>query len=349
MENKENKRVDYERVIEEIWKRKKIFFITLPLALILSSLYIICIPRTYTSSTEFALEIETKGNSAGALGTIASTFGLDLSNLESSDAITPLLYPNLMTDNGFVYTLFDVKITSIDKVIQTDYYNYLKKYQKAPWWTIIWIKIKYAFAKKKEEKNSFQKNPYQLSKKDYDILNAIRDNTSIKVDKKTGAITISVTAQDPLVCKTITDSTREHLQNFITSYRTKKARKDVEYYKKLTAEAKQAYEQQRMAYGSYADANMEAMLETVRTKKEDLENEMQLRYNTYSIFNSQLQAAIAKVQERTPAFTVIKGAEVPIKPTAPKRMIFVLFMTLLTFIGTSIYVLRDIILPLNNK
>ena len=52
-----------------------------------------------------------------------------------------------------------------------------------------------------------------------------------------------------------------------------------------------------------------------------------------------MQAAKAKVQERTPAFTVIKGANVPIKPSGPKRMIFVAFILLLTFAGTSIYIL----------
>jgi uncharacterized protein involved in exopolysaccharide biosynthesis len=57
--------------------------------------------------------------------------------------------------------------------------------------------------------------------------------------------------------------------------------------------------------------------------------------------NTQLQAAIAKIQERTPAFTVIKGAEVPIKPSGPKRMIFVLGMLFLTFLATVIYILKD--------
>ena len=65
---------------------------------------------------------------------------------------------------------------------------------------------------------------------------------------------------------------------------------------------------------------------------------MQLKYNTYTALNNQLQAAKAKVQERTPAFTVIKGADVPVKPSKPKRVIFVLAMTFLAFIGTGLYI-----------
>ena len=53
--------------------------------------------------------------------------------------------------------------------------------------------------------------------------------------------------------------------------------------------------------------------------------------------------ARAKIQERTPAFILVKGASMPIKPEKPKRMLFVLGMTLLAFLGTSAYVLKDIL------
>ena len=69
---------------------------------------------------------------------------------------------------------------------------------------------------------------------------------------------------------------------------------------------------------------------------------MQLKFNTYSTLNTQLQAAKAKIQEKTPAFTLIQGASVPIKASEPKRMFFVLGMTIFAFVLISIYVLKDI-------
>ena len=66
---------------------------------------------------------------------------------------------------------------------------------------------------------------------------------------------------------------------------------------------------------------------------------MQLKYNNYTAMVTQYQAAKAKVQERTPAFTMIKGSSVPIKPSGPKRMIFVLIMLILSFFGTAGYIL----------
>jgi uncharacterized protein involved in exopolysaccharide biosynthesis len=96
-------------------------------------------------------------------------------------------------------------------------------------------------------------------------------------------------------------------------------------------------------YGGTADANTRVALRSVELRLEDMENDMQLKFNTYTTLNNQLQAAKAKVQERTPAFTVIKGAAVPVKPAGPKRMIFVAVMTIIAFICTSLYVLKNIV------
>lgn len=345
MEEKEiqNTSIDYRRVLEEILKRKKLFFKTLPIAFILSCIYIFSIPRYYDTETTLAPETESP-LSGGTIGSIASTFGIDLGEMQTSDAITPLLYPDLMEDNGFVTNMFGIQIKTKDGEINTTYHDYLKKHQKYAWWTkaIGWIKSLFP---KKQEATIIEFNPYNLSKQEDDIVKKISENVKFKTDKKTGVITITVRDQDPLVCKTIADSTKSRLQAFITDYRTSKARTDYEYYLQLTNQAKQDYEKSRQLYAGYSDANTKIALRSVELKAEAMENDMQLKFNTYSTIQTQLQAAKAKVQERTPAFTTIKGAAVPIKPAGPKRMIFVLVMLILTFIGTCTYILYDIVRP----
>ncbi|MBQ1656986.1 MAG: hypothetical protein II058_00645, partial [Rhodocyclaceae bacterium] len=115
-----------------------------------------------------------------------------------------------------------------------------------------------------------------------------------------------------------------------------------EYYKKLAAEAKREYEKVRQQYAYMADASTNVSLRSVEMKMEDVENDMQLKYNAYTTINAQLQAAKAKVQERTPVFTVLKGASVPTKPAGPKRMIFVVAMLFLAFVGTVGYLCVEI-------
>ena len=338
-ENKNNPNIiDLRVVVKTIWNHKRLLYKTLPTAFLLSCIYIFSIPRYYTSEVKLAPEMES-ALGGGALGSIAASFGFDLSEMQTSDAITPLLYPDLMEDNAFVTSMFNINVKDQDGKINTTYHDYLKSFQKKIWWNypIAWIKkLLPKTPDKGGDKSKF--NPYYLSKNEDGIAERIRDNAKISIDKKTGVITINTKAQDPLICKTLADSIQDRLQKFIIEYRTNKARTDYEYYKGLTADAKHEYEKTRQMYGDMADASRNPSLKSIELKLEDMENDMQLKYNTYTTLSTQLQASKAKVQERTPAFTVIKGASVPVKPAGPKRMLFVAAMLILTFIGTSFYI-----------
>ena len=59
---------------------------------------------------------------------------------------------------------------------------------------------------------------------------------------------------------------------------------------------------------------------------------MQLKYNIYTNVVEQLQLAKAKVQERTPAFTVIQSATVPIKHSSRPKIVTLLIWLILGFL-----------------
>ena len=346
MEEKKNKDIiDLRELWKKVKERKRLFLITLPVTFVLACLYIICFPRYYDTDVKLAPELENP-MSGGTLGSLAASFGFDLSNMESTDAISPMLYPDLMEDNGFVSKFFDFKVVSADGAINTNYHEYLQKMQKRPWWDDVFDWVKTLLPKKEEEVvtgagGDGQYNPYILSRRENSLIKRIQDNVQFSMDKKTGVITINVRDQDKLICKTVADSVCSLLQQFITDYRTNKARNDLKYYTKLASDAKHDYERARQLYGSYSDRNMDVVLESYRAKQEDLENDMQLKFNTYTAMQTQLQQAKAKVQERTPAFTLLKGASVPIRPTGPKRMIFVIGMVFLAFFATIAWILKD--------
>ena len=97
------------------------------------------------------------------------------------------------------------------------------------------------------------------------------------------------------------------------------------------AESQAAYEKVRRQYASFADANNDVIMESVKSKMEDMENDMQLKYNQYTAYNTQYQASIAKLRENTPVFTVLQGASVPVKPAGPKRMLSILGILTFSF------------------
>ena len=162
------------------------------------------------------------------------------------------------------------------------------------------------------------------------------------VDKKTDIITIDVTLQDPEIATTVANEVKTRLQKYITEYRTNKAQHDLQYAQQIMEETGRKYRQSQRQYALYSDANQDVVLSTYRQEEDRLENEMQLAFNAYSQATTQVQLAQAKLQERTPAFTTIQPATVPLKPNGPKRMITVILMSILSFfMAVSWILLKD--------
>lgn len=346
MENKEEhlKQIDVLAIAKEMKKHKKQYLIALPVTFVLSCLLILCVPRYYTSTAKLAPEISSFSSSS--LGDIASSFGFDLGgSAANGDAIFPELYPELIESNDFMVGMFDVKVKSKDGSINTTYYDYLATKRQTPWWSKAYNSVKQLFATPDStpvSKNG-KANPFQLTRRQDQIARLMSKNIKCNIDKKNYVISITVEDQDPLICATLADTVQTKLQDFITAYRTKKAKKDLEYYKKLSSDAKSKYERIRQQYGSYSDANQDVVLESYRLKANDMENEMQLLYNTYTSLQAQVQQAQAKLLMQTPAFTTLQSASVPLKPAGPKRMLFVLGMTFLAFIVVTVYSIRKMI------
>jgi capsular polysaccharide biosynthesis protein len=225
--------------------------------------------------------------------------------------------------------------------VKCNYYTYLRDYQKAPWWEFIWGTIReWISPTPKDEYNGKDKiSVFELTKLQDDLFKQAQGNIKCTFDKKTEIVSITVYDQDPLVCAIMADSTCKKLQDFIVAYRTSKARIDYEYYKKLCEESKAEYENALNRYASSADAHTKTVMAIYQAKVESLENEMQAKYNIYNSINTQLQTARAKLQEATPAFTIIESASVPIKPAGPKRMIISIGMMILSFFVLSGYLL----------
>ena len=153
---------------------------------------------------------------------------------------------------------------------------------------------------------------------------------SVSVDKKTGVTTLSVTMQDPLISASLTDTVMRCLQNYITDYRTNKARHDLAFTEKLYKEAKDNYTAAQSKYASFVDANQNIILLSYRAEQERLQNDMNLAYQVYSQVANQLQVARAKGQEEKPVFAVVEPAVVPQQPSGTSRKMYVIIFVFLS-------------------
>jgi len=337
-EKKDIKPIDFTSIVKKLWPHRKKYYYVLPITLIATYLIIICIPRYYKCTVRLAPEISGV-NVSGSLSSLASSFGLgsSLAKMNSQDAISSEIYPDVIQSKNFIAELMTVNIQTQDGETKCSYYQYLRDKQKDAWWNIVMDTIKGWFkSSQKDDYTGAEKlDVFGLTKKQSDIFKSAQGKLDCTIDKKTEIVSIEVKDQDPLVCATMADSTCQKLQQFITDYRTNKARIDYEYYQKLCKESEEKYNKVMHRYASFSDSYHKPVLASYSTKETTLENEMQSSYTLYQGIKAQMQAAQAKLQEATPAFTVIESASVPTKPAGPKRMIISILMMVLSFFVLS--------------
>lgn len=305
------------------------------------------IPKTYKSTVVLAPE-ESGTGFMGSISSLASLVGMDMKLGKTGDAIYPEIYPDVMGSTDFLVGLFSVPVTTKDKSYSADYATYLEKKTKSPWWdypkTLLFQAIKkikggggapYTPGKKID--------PFQLSKDQYDLMLGISGNISCSVDKKTNVITITVTDQDPYIAACMADTVTSRLQRLITDYRTKKSREDVEYLKGIQAESLVKYKKAQGNYSAYVESHRNSSLESINQMQEKLMSDMDMAQNIYTTVSEQLELAKAKVQEKTPAFTTIQSASVPVKHSnTPKIVILALFVFLAIAIRGAVLIYKNI-------
>ena len=339
---RQTRRLPIGAMMRSLWQHRRLYYRVLPLTFAVAAVLTLSLPDYYQCTVMLAPELSGGAKGSGGLASLASNFGISLGGSGGqADALMPTLYPDLMNSVSFRTSLFPVKVQcpTDDNGVrrETTYYDYLENEQRKPWWSaaVGWTVKAAASLFKDDEAEEKTVNPFRLTRDQFAVMETMAKKVVCDVDAKTLVITINVTDQDALICATMADSVQQHLQAFITDYRTRKARVDVEHYTKLFAEARQDYEQALARSARYADANQHTILQRVQSEATKLQNEVSLQYQAYSQIAAQLKLAEAKVQEDTPAFTVLQPATVPVKKAGPKRPVICLALLFLAFLATS--------------
>ena len=302
--------------------------------------------RKYTAEVVAAPESSGSSLSNSGLGSLASMMGINMGLGESSDAIYPLLYPEIVSSLPFLTSLFDVRVEDIDGNVDATYYTYLKHYRKETW--LDYVKkipgkavgsIKGLFGSSQEDEEVQEFNPYMLSKNQMTMVKELNSNIGIFVDKKTNVLSLSFTDRDPRVAAIMVDTIMWRLQHEITEYRTKKANDDCAYIESMYLESKDSLEVAQERYADFVSRNRNIINEYVIVEKERLEAEKNLKTSLHTQWAQQLLLARAKVQEKTPVFVTLKPAVIPAIPSSMGRSLMLLLFTFVGGIIAVMYVL----------
>jgi uncharacterized protein involved in exopolysaccharide biosynthesis len=320
--------IDLLELARKVWSARKFILKVCGYAALAGLIVGFSIPRSYTTNVMLAPE---SSNRMGGASGLAAMVGININQNAGEDALSPQIYPDIISSTPFLLELFDVRVQDSRGRVDTTLYTYLDEYQRAPWWSaVISAPFKLLgwgiglFTSKDDEQGDGTVDPFFLTRDQMNIAKVLAQSIAVGVDKKTGIISLGVTMQDPLISATVTDTVMTKLQNYITDYRTRKARNDLAYSEKLYNEAKAEYTKAQTNYANFVDANKNIVLLSFRAEQERLQNEVNLSYGIYSQVAQQVQMAKAKVQEITPVYTVVQPAMVPLSPSAPRKMMILI-------------------------
>lgn len=339
-EDDDELQIDWMGILRQVLAIRKKLYIAAAVGVVLGILIALGTPKQYTVSITLSPEMGSGKSGSGLASMVASFQGGSIGS-DSPDALNATLAPDIVASTPFLLELFDARVVSQDKQIDTTFTAYLDE-QKSSWLGYV-LKVpgmaigcvKSLFTDKEEKTATIQEGAIELNEEDAKKLEGLRKQISADVDKKTAITTLSVTLQDPKVTATIADSVVSKLQQYITAYRTSKAKEDCQYLEKLYKERQQEYYDAQQRYARYVDANSNVVFQSTMAERERLQNDMNLAYQVYSQVAQQLQVARAKVQEEKPVFAVVEPAVVPLDPSGISRKVIVLGIIFLTVAFTG--------------
>lgn len=315
--------IDFGAFFKILWKEKIILLIITMLAVVLGLFYAFSLREEYLSSGKILPEYQSKsGGGLGQFAGLASLAGIDVGNAVSggADAIRPDLYPDVLKSTPFFLDLFKLKVKTKNKeeISFSQFYD------------------KYVLDGKINQENTQIKFPksdqyivvsYQMERN----LQNLRERISAVIDKKTGIITVTVKLPDPVVATLVTSYSMNYLTDYITTYRTEKAKRDLNFLAARLDAAKGKYYSNQAKKAQYSD---QYQLSMMKLQSADLQRErIDAEYKTSSTFyNSLLQKyeeAKLKIQQETPVIKVLEPPVVPNKKSEPKKAMILIFSAFL--------------------
>ncbi|MBD2699630.1 lipopolysaccharide biosynthesis protein [Spirosoma sp. BT702] len=318
------------------------------IGLVIGIVYAFSKQNVYTSQTTVLPEIQTKAGNLGNLSSLAGLAGIDIGSGASAgtDAIRPDVYPDVLQSVPFALHLLKQPVYSKLFGKETSLEQFINEVNKPSWLGSLFNsedpgKAEAALPVTKSK-------PLVITKKQENLVLVVHESVAGTYDKKTGKIQVTTTWTDPIVAATVAKLSLDYLTEYISGYRTEKARSQVLFLESRLSEAKSRYQLAEYALSKFRDQNRSLYLNTAKIEEQRLQADYILAQGVFGDLSKQLEQAKIKVAEDAPVFKLLEPARVPLKKSGPKRSVLILvfgfvglFLSILYYGGRQVIVYLD--------
>ncbi len=268
--------------------KKWFYWIGLPIVFVALVASTFLLEKTYQSSFVVARESE-QAVEHNRVMTLNHPENYDLGFIRTDNMLEANTYSAIIGSDKFLQGLLDMHVRTLDGSWEGSYEDYCLK-----------------DSQQKEEQETIVDGAHILwkNKTQEAIKKGLGKSIDVKMDYETRLVTISCTANDPLVATIIAENVKEHLRAYIEAYQQEKMGKTLAQLSRMTADAKAEWEQDKSA-------------------------EKEAIYKSFA-----RQEVVYKAQMvYSPAFAVVAAPSFSYQKVAPSRWKMPLVLTLLLGIG----------------
>lgn len=269
------------------------------------------------------------------------------------DAVLPSLYRRVMASPTFLLPYSRTLVRLSDRPDSTlTLYEYVSHHWKRPWWTSV---LNAPFRLVGFVRSAFRGSRtvapdsvggadvpasvcrpgevVRLTRRDASVMARLRRCIDMEIDADKQSVTLIVRMQDPLVAAIAADSLLEHIQTYITDYRTGKERRQLAENEALLEQARREYHQAQDELARCQDANNDLVSTEARSHLVSLQVRLNQTLREYQRVESLVQAGRRRVATWRPVLTVIQAPEVPRRPASPSALRIIGVCLLLAWAG----------------
>ena len=350
----EEEGIDIMAFLRRIWAGRKTIIIWTCIFMVLGFVSALTMKRTYTVKTVMVPQMNSRNNSS--LSSLASLAGIDMGMDLSAKDLSPLVYPQIVKSVPFCYELLYTPLHYAKVDTAVCMYTYYKEIAKPSFmskvkkYTIgLPILLLKSIVKDKSEQgvksvtmegDDVEQKPIILTKDEELIMKMIGKSVALTVDKKEGTLTLTTKGTEPLQTAELALSAQNLLQNEITSFRTKKATRELEYIQARYDEAKKEAESLQASLAAINDRNQNLVGSSTRIQRERIQQKYNVANAVYTDMAKQREQAKIQVKRDTPVLTVIQPVTGPTQASNSRAKKLIIWTFLGFVLGCGIVLIR---------
>jgi len=350
--------IDLIEVALKIWAERRFILKVVLIFFVIGLVIAFGSKKEYKSEVTMIAEDNSGGSRmSGLMAQFGGLAGLNLGNMESSDVVSPELYPSIVQSTAFMLNVLEHEVYFEEHDSTYNLYYYFTELDKPSFVGIlkgytIGLPGKIIGLFRRNEKGTVltAKNAYikegliKITQQQAEVIDNLKNRISVSLDEQTGIISIGVELPDAYAAADLANTIVQDLTTYLIDYRTQKALTDLQFIEQQYAQAEEKFENAQEKLASFRDRNINVISARANTKEERLQAEYNLAFNVYNGLAQQLEQAKIEVQEKTPVFKVVDEAKVASDNFKPRKPIIIILLLVLGFLFSLFWILSSITL-----